>query len=357
MTPRFELAKTLAEIDELIPPWRQLAEHARAAFYQQPDWYRCLKEYLIPDLMVLTAYDQEQLVMVLPLTYQNSRRHLSAPRHKQNDLLDACIDPNTDPRALMATLPEYLNRAFPGWISLEVSHNPEQSHWQNLLNFCRHPTHCDKFAKTIYMETEQLPLTKLSKKHVKNVRRHARKLQNDIGELEIYTDLTDSQSLQQFFELENLGWKGLEGINTSILSDPVLTRFYQSVAERFAALGGLSINLGVVNDECIAGKFTLLSAGHQYLLKISYHPDYQAYSPGNLLLLNLIEQAGNNPAIEQVNLVTGPVWAERWHGCETTLHWHTLYNRTLRGHMAWLKQHFKDKLRPLKQRLKRRKSR
>lgn len=344
----FSLAVSEDDFSSLSAAWRQLFELEQGAYFHSPDWYLPIKQHLIPDLNVVAAFQDERLVLVLPLTYCKSKRSLSLPLCKQNDLLDALFDQTVDIHQLARELLRFLDQTYPDWATLEAPHALPESYWLKIESVAGLAWHRDAFAKNIYIPTTADGLGLLSRKQVKNVRRHGKKLSGDIGPPEFRLNNTDSDALQHFLEIEHASWKGVEGLNTSILSDPAQVAFYQSVAQSFAAQGQLSICFCTVNGEMVAGKFTLICHGVQYLLKISYRPEYHHYGPGNLLLLHLVDQACVNPELHEINLVTGPAWAERWHAQERKLIWSTLYNNNVHGNLQKLKQELKDRLRPLK---------
>jgi CelD/BcsL family acetyltransferase involved in cellulose biosynthesis len=118
---------------------------------------------------------------------------------------------------------------------------------------------------------------------------------------------------EEFLELEASGWKGRAGEGTAIQLDPDLVRFYSGMMSRFAASGGCEINLLRLNGRNIAGQFCLISAGTWYHLKIAYDEEFHKYSPGSILLEDVLARLCLDEGVHTASLLTGAEWADRWH--------------------------------------------
>ncbi|MCO6430326.1 MAG: GNAT family N-acetyltransferase [Deltaproteobacteria bacterium] len=94
------------------------------------------------------------------------------------------------------------------------------------------------------------------------------------------------QAVDQFFTLEASGWKGRKG--SAIKGNTVLERFYRGVAESAARSGNLRMYRMTLNDEPIAMQFGLLMDDHYYIPKIAYSERHGKFSPGLLLMEDVI---------------------------------------------------------------------
>jgi len=95
------------------------------------------------------------------------------------------------------------------------------------------------------------------------------------------------EAVEDGLRIEAAAWKGKHG--TAIISDPAATEFYTRLAEREASLGQLRLSFLRVAGKRISFSYILSSDNKLYGVKIGYDPQYHTYSPGNLLL-NLILQ-------------------------------------------------------------------
>jgi CelD/BcsL family acetyltransferase involved in cellulose biosynthesis len=99
----------------------------------------------------------------------------------------------------------------------------------------------------------------------------------------------DAHALEDVLELERLGWKAARG--TEILGDPRLGAFYRRVARWAEACGMLRVATLRLDERPIAGILALEAAGTLHLLKAGYDPDFARYSPGQLLLEDVLHGA------------------------------------------------------------------
>lgn len=108
--------------------------------------------------------------------------------------------------------------------------------------------------------------------------------------------------LAEAFALEAAGWKGRSG--TAILSSERQARFYRSLCERFQRLGRLRFSALRLGGELIAFHLDVVHQQRLYALKTSYDERYAAASPGNVLLMAILERAFEDE-LEAVELL-GP---------------------------------------------------
>ena len=109
--------------------------------------------------------------------------------------------------------------------------------------------------------------------------------------------LTDA--LSEGFELERLGWKGSRG--TAVASVPALREFYGEVASWAAARGWLRLFLLRLDGRALAFYYGLRHDRVLYLLKGGYDPVWARFSPGQLLLEDVIAN-GFSHRIERIEL-------------------------------------------------------
>jgi CelD/BcsL family acetyltransferase involved in cellulose biosynthesis len=94
-------------------------------------------------------------------------------------------------------------------------------------------------------------------------------------------EAADREILQQFYGLEQRGWKGKRG--TAIACNGETRQFYDSIANYAAQYGYLSLYFLRQGDAAVAAHFALTYGGRYYPLKIAYDETYSQYGPGHLI--------------------------------------------------------------------------
>jgi CelD/BcsL family acetyltransferase involved in cellulose biosynthesis len=157
--------------------------------------------------------------------------------------------------------------------------------------------------------------TQISSGLRKHLRRCRRQL-TEMAKMEVVSSRNAAELprlFHEFFELEASGWKGEAGEGTAIRLHADLTRFYSGLTSRFGETGGCEINLLRLDGRNIAGQFCLVSGGTWYHLKIAYDESLHRYSPGFVLLEDVLTRLCSDPSIHTANFLTGAEWADRWH--------------------------------------------
>lgn len=352
MSIKFTKLSSITEESHIINEWDRLLEKANGHFYQDWRWLVPLKNNLLPDTDFIFAHDRTGLILVLPILFVKENKTLKLPYCKYTDIVDCLIDESIDVTTMSEALFDYLKKEYPDWVCLENERLLEGSHYWKLFSEINYKKHLDRYSTSNYFETENTSsLDSISKKHRKNVRRFLKKLNAKHGELDVSLHRSSKEDIQAFLALEDTSWKGASDNRSSILSDPSGALFYRQISENFSANGQLSICASYADDQLISGQLSIVNNGIQHLLKISYHPDYEEFSPGNLLLLKLLEANAETDKINRVSLVTGPTWSERWHPNKNGIHWGVIYNQSMSGKLAYSKRRLKEHLRPLKTRV------
>ncbi|HEY2381695.1 MAG TPA: GNAT family N-acetyltransferase [Terriglobia bacterium] len=142
-------------------------------------------------------------------------------------------------------------------------------------------------------------------------KRYARLRRKGPVEVEIIRSPAEvDQALADGFRIEAAAWKGVEG--TAITSDPTVAEFYTRLARREAKLGRLRLAFLRFCGKRIAFNYLLRSGTKLYGVKIGYDPEYHMYSPGNMLL-NLLLQQACAEGVEQYDFLGGDdEWKFEW---------------------------------------------
>jgi CelD/BcsL family acetyltransferase involved in cellulose biosynthesis len=137
------------------------------------------------------------------------------------------------------------------------------------------------------------------------------------------------EAMEDGLRIEAAAWKGQEG--TAIISNPAVREFYVRLAERQADLGQLRLTFLRVGGKRISFTYGLCSQKKVYAVKIGYDPKYHTYSPGNMHLNLILEEACAEGIAEYDFLGVDDEWKLDW-------------TRTARGH-RWLFL-FRNRIRP-----------
>lgn len=96
-------------------------------------------------------------------------------------------------------------------------------------------------------------------------------------------------ALEEAYALEALQWKGEAG--SAIASDESTRAFYSAVATWAAARGTLRLAMLRLDGRAIAFELDILDGGGLHAMKAGFDPEWSRFSPGHLLMLDLIDEA------------------------------------------------------------------
>jgi hypothetical protein len=151
----------------------------------------------------------------------------------------------------------------------------------------------------------------ISKKHLRNIKRLGKKLSEDVGDIEFFMNSPSlSEAINDFAEFENKSWKGINGV--AINSSPKLLSTYKQFANNFSS--NQMFVAKISSKDIVLSSVVGFHLGKTiFIHKISHNDNYSTYSPGNILILKLLEHSIESKDIDILNLVTSPEWAKRWH--------------------------------------------
>ena len=120
-----------------------------------------------------------------------------------------------------------------------------------------------------------------------DLRRRMRRLR-EAGEVTVARE-RDPAALADLLALEDRSWKGARG--TAIAADARLRTFYGRVAGWAARRDGLRITVLRLDGRPLAAVLALEEDGVLHLVKAGYDPTYARFSPGQLLLQDVLREA------------------------------------------------------------------
>ncbi len=174
----------------------------------------------------------------------------------------------------------------------------------------------------------------VSKKHLRNIKRLEKKVVSETGELSFSCNQGGlDTALYTFSELEFNGWKGNTGV--AINSFNKLSDMYKEMVHNFGSDIVKLFNIRSSNH-LLASALGFELGDTLYIHKVSFNPEYSKFSPGNILLLKILEDTIESEAVSSINLVTYPAWAKRWHPNKAYTHDIVIYNKTMKGQLLKL---------------------
>lgn len=171
----------------------------------------------------------------------------------------------------------------------------------------------------------------LKSKHRSNLRNRQKRLAQlgpvQIEEMEALDPA--SLALEDGFRIEAMAWKGQGG--TAICCQPDVHLFYTRFARRAAQQGWLRLHFLKAEDKRIAFDYSLAYNNRLYLLKPGYDPQYSQYSPYNLLLYEVLQDAFRRGMSEFDFLGNDDEWKHQWAPARRQHVWLYAFSDQLRG--------------------------
>lgn len=201
----------------------------------------------------------------------------------------------------------------------------------------------------------------MERKRRKEWRRLRRRLSEE-GSLEL-RELTDGDDVsawcEAFFALERAGWKGRAG--TAMDCEPATRAIVLEAMAGEASRSRVGFWQLTLDGKPVAMAFALKRAGEMWLMKIAFDEAFARYSPGALLIFDIMEAASRDPDLRTVDSCAQPdhpmidhIWRERlditdvliagsatgWVGFQLRCGLETL-RRTVRGSLKTLYHRFR----------------
>jgi CelD/BcsL family acetyltransferase involved in cellulose biosynthesis len=182
--------------------------------------------------------------------------------------------------------------------------------------------------------TEADYFANLSAKFRQNLRNRMTRLTR-VGQpaLEIVSDSTLSEAVDDAIRLEESGWKRDAG--TAISTDPKIRQFYMRLAERMADRGWLRLMFLNVNGHRIATSYSIEHSRRLFLCKTGYDPEYNTCSPFKLLMHFIVRYAFAQGANEIDLLGDAESWKEEWTEVSRPHNWLFVFSDSNRARLLY----------------------
>jgi CelD/BcsL family acetyltransferase involved in cellulose biosynthesis len=301
-----ELRGGVEIIERLAAEWRTLcAEEHRAQPFFQPEWIAAYVRAFAADktLMLFTARRQGRLCAVLPLIHERATLHgipvrkLRSPSNVHSCRFDFIVRSGAEEEAVQALWQALQQRS--DWDVIELLDVPQDGLGERLQNCAANeafPVGQWTMPAGSYLPlavsgatTEaklEATLQQVSLKRRNEIRRLRRKLEEQAVVRVSCEEQPERTELDRFYALERAGWKGQQG--TAIACDDRVRLFYDTLAQTFAERGQVLLYRMDYGEQTIAMQFCVTNGTTCYLLKPAFDEAFRKYSPGHLLVAEVL---------------------------------------------------------------------
>ena len=356
-SPKVEVIATPAAFSELRPEWNALVSRSDDQIFYRHEFIEIWLNHFGNGKwrILLLRNASGHLVAALPLLHGWARLHGLPLRQ-----LRGAANPHSGRFDLLADQPELASAAFLDYLA-------EQRDWDVMIltelpckgraqalekvagsdgfptgRWCAMQSPCRKLPAT-WDELEG----QLSSRFRANLRRRRRAL-DALGEVRAERFSDSIELVEAGIALELRGWKGRAG--TAMAQDADTCGFYTDLARVLGAQGRLALWALYLNDRLIAFQFGLEHRGSYALLKPAYDESLARYSPGQLLMAEVLRDAIARGLSRFEFLGEDMPWKRDWHPDNSAQDWLFVFRKSARGRIL---QALKFKLLPRLRRITR----
>jgi CelD/BcsL family acetyltransferase involved in cellulose biosynthesis len=278
------------DLDPLSEAWDELAAACRAPPFCRPGWFEAFAEAFGTPTHALVARRAGELIGIVPLGRRRSS--LRSPTNWHTPGFEAVVLND----AVAASMGTALVRRAPACLDLSFV-DPSAPFAAALLEEAR-TRHRHVIARVVqrspYVVLDgDFPTYRAARPHGlrRALRRRRRQLEAS-GHVEVvFEDGTQGLEalLDEGFAIEGSGWKTARG--TAIVQNPHVEGLYRSVARWAAGRGWLELGFLRVNGVAAAFSLALHDDRTVWCLKIGFNPAFRTFSPGTVLLGEVIQRA------------------------------------------------------------------
>lgn len=233
-------------------------------------------------------------------------------------LSDVPLAPRANAAVVGSLLIQSLERFRVPWSALVWSGFPTSSGAWQIADSMRSRAFVDEYSPSNVFDTT-LEYEALCSQYSTNLRASLKKARRRLEENGAWRvvfasngDKFSQEYFQEFLRLEASGWKGRAGTESAIKLNDKICGFYKALLSEQVQSFACEITLLECNGTAIAAQFSVFDGKCKHLLKIGYDETYAKFSPGQVLLDNVLRDACCNSRIERVSLVTNMPWHQTW---------------------------------------------
>lgn len=336
-------------VDALAEEWRALiADEPHTLPTQTPEWIGTYLRHIEPAsrLVLVTARRDGRLRAVLPLIAESIRYHgvpltrwRFANDRRYPDPIDLVHAAGERAEAIAA-----IWRALAAdrrWNLLECADVAETAALNDLFALASangYPAARRRNRLTPILAlpgpggTFESATAHVNTKFRSTVRRRKRRLE-ETGPVQFRRiEAADPAELERFFALEASGWKGRNG--TAILNDPAQHAFYAELARAAAARGFFTLYALECDGRPVAMQFGVTLNGRYHLPKVAFDEAMGAYSPGHILMQEIVRDCAERGLTEIDFLGNADDWKARWANTERIYDRLSIFRPSLAGRLG-----------------------
>ncbi len=336
--PQVEVIASPATFSELRSEWNALVSRSDdQIFYRHEFIETWLDHFAIGKWRILLLRDRSGgLVAALPLLHARARLHglplrqLRGAANLHSGRFDLIAD---QPEQASIAFLDYLDTQH-DWDVLILTELPTQGRARTLEKvanergfptgrWCAMQSPCCKLPAT-WDELEG----QLSRSFRANLRRRRRGLEAK-GEVRVERCSDSAKQVEAGLELELRGWKGRAG--TAMAQDADTCGFYTDLARALGATGQLALWSLYLDERLIAFQFGLEHRGSYALLKPAYDESLARYSPGQLLMAEVLRDAIDRRLTRFEFLGEDMPWKQDWHPETLAQDWLFVFRKSIGG--------------------------
>ncbi len=319
--------RTLDELAEHAEAWNDLFEKATrlSPLLSYPWMCAFFKNLVHPpeQWFCLFAYENDRLIGILPLVSSYavgalgfSLRLFKLPYHFAHTSGTDCIAP-PGREEVFGIFMDYLCRIPRSIPCLSLKHVPEHyasvqylTGQKHRLCFVQKPAGSEAFIPL--PESGNVYLAGLAAKLRQNLRRAGRALEKlpDVQFRFCETSRSARENTARFLDVETRNWKGEK--KTAVKNFAGCAEMFTEAAEGLAAQNRMGFSFLDSGDRTIAAHYAMISGRTLYILKMAYDKEFSEASPGNLLMLRVIQAAADSGRFDEINLVSAPPILAKW---------------------------------------------
>ena len=246
--------------------------------------------------------ENNKIVAIFPFTFQKRKyfnflsiREMSVKDEYLIGFYNFLIDLEENPELIFQIFFKYLKENRRKWDIIKIySINEDEKFLKVFKSIIQMNYNIEEREKNTLVincqrEFEDYIKNELDGKDFRELKRKCRRLdeQGLVKLVELKEPQEIEKGLSYFYNIEDSGWKGAE--KTS-LKRSYHGEFYQKLALHFVGEDKLRLYFLQVNNEYVAGIYSIVDSGILYLIKIGYLNSFSAYSPSTVLFYRVFEK-------------------------------------------------------------------